>query len=287
VGQIFFPNGGSRLDNVTDKTTLDAAAAWYIAEGLRRKRPFALKCIGRCDPRGSEEFNRRLGKNRASAVASFLQRKVRERLGSDAISFSHSLDFTSMSRGESQPTGDMSVDRRVDIVNPVHERLTFSPKLILGEPPPDEHGQKQKLIELSVLSSYSAGMAPFEVAAIIVNFHDTSDGTGISYLFEGKGLGGGVPYKPFALARTKAAIPEKVNVAQLHGRGFMINTVNGTRGHLTCGFDGPRKRGDVVSTIKLEHYYKASGSFYGGDAGKILVGKWKRIPYTKTGAPKQ
>ncbi|MBL8741166.1 MAG: OmpA family protein, partial [Myxococcales bacterium] len=88
----------------TDRSTLDLVAQCFTSGPLKGQ---SMRVVGHADPRGTDDYNKQLGKSRAVAVEEFL---VARGVSGDKV--------VSESRGEADSTDDPSefaFDRRVDI----------------------------------------------------------------------------------------------------------------------------------------------------------------------------
>ena len=90
---------------VSDEAALDQVAKCFASGPLKGKQ---MKIVGHTDPRGSDEYNQKLGKSRAQSVSSYLSDKGVP-----------TPEMSTESRGEQDATGSDEIgwayDRRVDI----------------------------------------------------------------------------------------------------------------------------------------------------------------------------
>lgn len=102
--KAFFEFDSSDL-RANDLTTLDAVGTCFASGPLKGRN---LTIVGRADPRGTDEYNMKLGRSRAESV--------REYLANRGVGNGHVL---SVSRGEEDATGTeetgWAFDRRVDL----------------------------------------------------------------------------------------------------------------------------------------------------------------------------
>ena len=102
--KMYFPFDSAEVKN-SDSATVDKLSACLTTGPLKGK---TLDIVGRTDPRGSDEYNKKLGKSRADSVAEVL---TAHGLGEGMIK--------TRSTGEEKATGSdesgWANDRRVDI----------------------------------------------------------------------------------------------------------------------------------------------------------------------------
>ncbi len=102
--KVFFKYDSAHVEN-TDASSVDQLVQCLTTGALKGK---AIDIVGRTDPRGSDEYNKQLGKSRAEAVASLL---IERGIDSNMVH--------TRSSGEERAKGNdengWAYDRRVDV----------------------------------------------------------------------------------------------------------------------------------------------------------------------------
>lgn len=286
VGQIFFPTADTSLDSMNDKKVLDVLVAYYryvTGDGTG----IVLEFVGRADPRGTADYNMRIGQKRADQVWDYVSKGINR--SARLLPF-HS---TAVSAGETYTTGDYNADRRVDIVLKTVgiPRVVFAPAPVTG----DYKGPLARKLLFKGYLGVSIGF--FKYASLdVMEMEIKNPNTGQQAFYQYIGVSGafGTPGLPASIgspdtAYTEIELPPEfgmVDVGDFEGSGSIQNAAGGVLAQKTgtlINFNGPK----LHFTKKFFTNHGVSVFMDGIQLGGTFsagmgVGYWKKARYTTT-----
>ncbi len=260
VATIFFPTGSAQLDD-DDRAVLDAMISSVSYRLVRIT--LQLQMIGYADPRGTDSNNYHLGLHRANAVKHYVDARI------DPIMKSRGYSSILQSMGETEPSGHLAYDRRVDVYSsfvPKRPPVVLPPEIITGR----YDGPLSDRFEFKVLIGGSVGIGPLAGQVLSIEIRNPRTDRTCAYTYTGGGAGVNIGINR-PTGWTEMPVGAWMDVDDFEGTG-RVGAAGAIYGGTVFVFDGPKDRGKSSESISLGFSGWDLNVGFQGDA----VGYWHK-----------